>query len=73
MPPETCPPCAKRALRVTSTPLKTSVCVPKFDPRVTTLLTLPKSVGVTSYNPQSWFPPPPGSRPSTGVVMQYGS
>ena len=26
-----------------------------------------------SYNPQSWFPPPPGSRGSTGTVMQKGS
>jgi hypothetical protein len=52
-PPDTCPPCANRALRVTSTPLNTSVCEPEFDARVTRLLTLPKSVGVTSYNPQS--------------------
>ena len=35
------------------------------------LSTLPNFDGVTLYSPVTTFPPPPGSRGSTGVVIEY--
>src|SRR5882672_12859442 len=72
-PPWSSPRCAKRALKDASTPLYTSLRFPKSADGATRLSTWPNFDGLTSYNPQSWFPPPPGSRGSTGAVMQNGS
>ncbi len=48
MPPWTTAPRPKRAVSVTSIPLKTSLCVPNSDARLTTLSTWPNFVGVMS-------------------------
>src|SRR5262245_29124858 len=63
-----------RAFNATSTPLKTSVCLPpKLSTKVTRLLLArPNFVGTMSYRPHTCCPPPFGRRGSDGAVTQYG-
>ena len=73
-PPPRIPPRPNLALTLISSPWNTSVCFPKFDAWLTRLpaAAWPNAVGVTSYSPHSWFPPPSGSRASTGTTTQNG-
>src|SRR5262245_33696716 len=65
-------PDANRLLTVNEKKSFTVVCFPKFEAATTRLLTTPNLAGAMSYRPHTWYPPPSGSRESTGAVMQYG-
>src|SRR5712691_4482580 len=72
-PPASTPPRPNRALMPISTPLNTSVFVPKCDACVTSSSPCPNFSGLSSLSPQNRVPPPPGNRGATGAVIQNGS
>src|SRR4051812_19746130 len=60
-----------RVLMLAPTKSALRVYLPKLDACVTTFEICPNLSGLMSYNPQTGYPPPPGSLGSTGALMQY--
>ena len=72
VPPCTVSPFRSRATTLTSTPCQFSICFPKLLADCASSSTCPTLVGMRLYRPLIVWPPPPGSRGSTGATMLNG-